>query len=293
MFKLVIQDDEGKTTVVPLIRDEITIGRKEGNTIRLTERNVSRRHARILRNNGEVQIEDLGSYNGIRVNNARIAERVSLRVSDQVQIGDYKLYLKAEGVEQVDDARTMPIERIDNALPTEVMPAMQPGGPVPMVAQAPAAMPGNQPNRSQVAVADTDPAGRPVATAAQVAALTQPAGYGKLVVVSSNFAGKEFDLTRPQMIIGRTDENDIVVNHRSISRNHAKVTRDPETGRYTISDLQSSNGVRVNGQDYGKVELRRGDTVDLGHVRLRFVEPGEDFVFARDAVIADVPETGS
>src|SRR5688572_24703491 len=124
MFKLVIQDDEGKTTVVPLIRDEITIGRKEGNTIRLTERNVSRRHARILRNNGEVQIEDLGSYNGIRVNNARIAERVSLRISDQVQIGDYKLYLKAEGVEQVDEQRTMPIERIDNALPTEVMPAM-------------------------------------------------------------------------------------------------------------------------------------------------------------------------
>ena len=37
MFKLVIQDDEGKTTVVPLIRDEITIGRKEGNTIRLDD----------------------------------------------------------------------------------------------------------------------------------------------------------------------------------------------------------------------------------------------------------------
>src|ERR1700760_916266 len=118
MYKLIIEDDEGKTTVVPLIRDEITIGRKEGNTIRLTERNVSRRHARILRNQGEVHIEDLGSYNGIRVNNARIAERVSLRVSDQVQIGDYKLYLKAEGVEQVDEQRTMPLERIDGG-PTE------------------------------------------------------------------------------------------------------------------------------------------------------------------------------
>jgi hypothetical protein len=94
------------------------------------------------------------------------------------------------------------------------------------------------------------------------------------------------------MIIGRTDENDIVINHRSISRNHAKLVREPETSRYTISDLQSSNGVRVNGQDYGKVELRRGDVVDLGHVRLRFVEAGEDFVFARDAVITDVPETG-
>jgi pSer/pThr/pTyr-binding forkhead associated (FHA) protein len=306
MFKLVIQDDEGKTTVVPLIRDEITIGRKEGNTIRLTERNVSRRHARILRNNGEVQIEDLGSYNGIRVNNARIAERVSLRISDQVQIGDYKLYLKAEGVEQVDDQRTMPIERIDSGLPTEIMPAIATGAQTsPVTVPAMPAQPPPQqqpipgtpaPNRAAVSVADTDPAGRPVATAAQVAniapALSQPVGYGKLVVVSSNFAGKEFDLTRPQMIVGRTDENDLVVNHRSISRNHAKVTRDPETGRYTISDLQSSNGVRVNGQDYGKVELRRGDTVDLGHVRMRFVEPGEDFVFARDAVIADIPEGG-
>ncbi len=294
MFKLVIQDDEGKTTVVPLIRDEITIGRKEGNTIRLTERNVSRRHARIVRNNGEVQIEDLGSYNGIRVNNARIAERVSLRVSDQVQIGDYKLYLKAEGVEQVDDARTMPIERVETA--TEVMPSVgaAPTAPLPVAAPSPGmGTPPPMTRGNAMGVADTDPAGRPVATAAQVAALTTPTGYGKLVVVSSNFAGREFDLSRPQMIVGRTDENDIVINHRSISRNHAKVTRDTETNRYTISDLQSSNGVRVNGQDYGKVELRRGDQIDLGHVRLRFVEPGEDFIFSRDAVIADVPEEGS
>ncbi len=306
MFKLVIQDDEGKTTVVPLIRDEITIGRKEGNTIRLTERNVSRRHARILRNNGEVQIEDLGSYNGIRVNNARIAERVNLRVSDQVQIGDYKLYLKAEGVEQVDDARTMPIERID-ANPTDVVPAVsaaptQPLAipPTPAVGNGTPATPipaiqlvGNA-NRTLVAVADTDPAtGRPLARPEHIAAaIPQVTGFGKLVVLSSNFAGKELELSRPQMIIGRTDENDLVVNHRSISRNHAKVVREPDTQRYTISDLQSSNGVRVNGQDYGKVELRRGDVIDLGHVRLRFVEPNEDFVFARDAVITDVPETG-
>jgi pSer/pThr/pTyr-binding forkhead associated (FHA) protein len=311
MFKLVIQDDEGKTTVVPLIRDEITIGRKEGNTIRLTERNVSRRHARILRNNGEVHIEDLGSYNGIRVNNARIAERVSLRVSDQVQIGDYKLYLKAEGVEQVDDARTMPIERVGveaptqpHVAPTDVLPAVTPPAPtapMPVPQQIPVTpAPATQaprvvgdPNRTLVAVADTDPHGRPLASAAAVAALAAPVGYGKLVVLSSNFAGKEFELSRPQMIVGRTDENDLVINHRSISRNHAKLVRETDTGRYTISDLQSSNGVRVNGQDYGKVELRRGDVVDLGHVRLRFVEPGEDFVFARDAVITDVPDAGN
>src|SRR5258708_230405 len=100
MFKLIIQDDEGKTTVVPLIRDEITIGRKEGNTIRLTERNVSRRHARIVKQNGHVFVEDFDSYNGIRVNGSRIQGRVPVNESDRIQIGDYLLELKTERAAQ-------------------------------------------------------------------------------------------------------------------------------------------------------------------------------------------------
>jgi pSer/pThr/pTyr-binding forkhead associated (FHA) protein len=296
MFKLVIQDDEGKTTVVPLIRDEITIGRKEGNTIRLTERNVSRRHARIVRSNGAVAIEDLGSYNGVRVNGTRIAQRTSLSVSDRVQIGDYLIELKAEGVESVtDDGKTQPIERMD---PNFIEAQMgQPLGTAPTLPPAVPGAPGHPgaPPPGVHALADTDPAARAIAAGSPLAAA--PLGMGtvgnaRLVVLSSNFAGQEFELVRPQMIIGRTDDNDIVVNHRSISRNHAKVVREADTGRYTISDLQSSNGVRVNGEEYGKVELRRGDVVDLGHVRLRFIEPGEDFVFGRDAQIADVPTGG-
>lgn len=271
MFKLVIQDDEGKTTVVPLVRDEITIGRKEGNTIRLTERNVSRKHARISRANGAVAIEDLGSYNGVRVNGTRISQRTVLAVSDRVQIGDYLIELKAEGVEQpvpYEDARTQPIERLDPAQLAAAMPgAAMPAAAVPL------------------GLADTDPTARAVAPAAMAA----PGGYARIVVLSSNFAGREFQLTKQEMVIGRTDDNDVVINHRSISRNHAKIVREPGTGRYTIMDLQSSNGVRVNGEDYGKVELRRGDTIDLGHVRFRFVEPGEDFLFGRDAQIVDVP----
>src|SRR4051812_6366480 len=96
MFKLVIQDDEGKTTVVPLIRDEITIGRKEGNTIRLTERNVSRKHARLLKQNGSIFIEDVSSYNGIKLNGDRIDGRASVGEGDRIQIGDYQLALKLD-----------------------------------------------------------------------------------------------------------------------------------------------------------------------------------------------------
>src|SRR5438128_6058850 len=95
-MKLIIEDDEGRKTVVPLIRDEITIGRKEGNTIRLTERNVSRRHARLLKQNGAVLIEDVSSYNGVKLNGARINSRTAVNEGDQVLIGDYRLSVRLD-----------------------------------------------------------------------------------------------------------------------------------------------------------------------------------------------------
>src|SRR3954466_13502737 len=123
MYKLIIEDDEGKTTVVPLIRDEITIGRKEGNTIRLTERNVSRRHAKLLKSNGTVFIEDLTSYNGIKVNGDRIAGRAPVNEGDRIQIGDYQLALKLDKATGVSgSAGTAP------AMPTApAAPAMEMG----------------------------------------------------------------------------------------------------------------------------------------------------------------------
>jgi tetratricopeptide (TPR) repeat protein len=47
-------------------------------------------------------------------------------------------------------------------------------------------------------------------------------------------------------------------------------------------DLRSSNGVRVNGEEYRSVHLKRGDVIELGHVRFRYVEPGEVFHFVPD-----------
>src|SRR5438105_10189170 len=98
-MKLIIEDDEGRKTVVPFVREEITIGRQEGNTIRLTERNVSRRHARLLRQNGHVLVEDLGSYNGIRINGDRIQGQVQINDGDLIQIGDYDLAVQREASE--------------------------------------------------------------------------------------------------------------------------------------------------------------------------------------------------
>lgn len=259
MLRLIIEDDEGKTTVVPLIRDEITIGRKEGNTIRLTERNVSRRHARLLRT-GEgadhtVIVEDLDSYNGIRLNGDKVAGKCTMRPGDLVQIGDYSLAL------QVDPPTGA----------TGDQPAIK-GDPATIVA---ATRVGDEAATALHRVDDTD-----ILPAEQ---------QGRLVVVSSNLGGETYVLGRREIILGRTDENDVVVNHRSISRNHAKVVvRD---GQFTIIDLASSNGVRVNGEPFGTVTLVNGDIIELGHVKLRFVAPGEHYVFT-PADIDDVEVEG-
>jgi pSer/pThr/pTyr-binding forkhead associated (FHA) protein/tetratricopeptide (TPR) repeat protein len=302
MFKLIIEDDEGKTTVVPLIRDEITIGRKEGNTIRLTERNVSRRHAKLVKQNSSVFIEDLGSYNGIKVNGSKIAGRIAVAEGDRIQIGDYLLALKMDraqaaagraGADPFSDVKTQPMERPDDEPAAEGQPRDTLRVPVPVAGTNGAAAAGAAPAPTGATPPPPPPAatGDALPESALDMAPTTPVQQStdqpaRLVVLSSNFAGQEFLLDKAKLVIGRVDDNDIVVNHRSISRHHAAIVR--EHGHYNIVDLQSANGVRVNGEEYGKVELRRGDVIDLGHVRLRFVEPGEDFVFDRDATVIDI-----
>lgn len=370
IYKLIIEDDEGKTTVYPLSHGEISIGRKDGNTIRLMERNVSRRHARLLRNNGTVFIEDLDSYNGIRINGERISGRYEVKEGDLVEIGDYHLALQA--AEIADAAQPPPARPATDAtggewpaagtvpdfrLPEEILanvralgPAAQgarpntaprdtlidpgpPGGaaaPPPLVSSArgpghppplgPAANLGDTPPFPGAGQQETPgralppfpsqgglqsgpsslfpPRGGGVTEEGRPPALkslplpaqkrddlaTTPINVGparissvsRIVCVTTSYAGREFALTRPELIIGRVEDNDIVIEHRSVSRNHAKIVFDGRA--HKIIDLQSANGILVNGEEYAMTDLRRNDLIELGHVKFRFIPAGEPFV---------------
>jgi predicted component of type VI protein secretion system len=96
-MKLVIEDEAGTRSIVPFAGEPIVVGRApEGVTFRLTDRNVSRRHARFVVHNGSAFVEDLGSLLGTRVNGERIPGKRRLREGDLVQIGDYDLAVLAE-----------------------------------------------------------------------------------------------------------------------------------------------------------------------------------------------------
>jgi len=94
-MKLIIEDDEGRRTVIPLYRDELTIGRAEQNVVRLHEKDVSRKHARLVRRHGHVYIEDLGSLTGVRVNGQRIHGRRPVHEGDLIEISRYDLILES------------------------------------------------------------------------------------------------------------------------------------------------------------------------------------------------------
>jgi hypothetical protein len=64
----------------------VTIGREEGNALRLNDERVSRYHAKIQTEDGDIILTDLDSTNGTRVNGAPVQIR-RLRAGDQVSIG--------------------------------------------------------------------------------------------------------------------------------------------------------------------------------------------------------------
>jgi adenylate cyclase len=66
--------------------------------------------------------------------------------------------------------------------------------------------------------------------------------------------------------VGRTEGNDIVLNHPSVSRKHAKFEVRGE--QWWIVDLKSTNGVKVNGNLVTESEVVAGDKISVGSVQL-------------------------
>jgi pSer/pThr/pTyr-binding forkhead associated (FHA) protein len=71
-----------------------TIGRSPDREIQIDDDRVSRRHAVLRVSDGEIDIEDLGSVNGVLVDGLRIVERTSLRDGSVIAIGDAKLVVR-------------------------------------------------------------------------------------------------------------------------------------------------------------------------------------------------------
>ena len=85
----------------------------------------------------------------------------------------------------------------------------------------------------------------------------------KLILNQGTASFPEFELTRPEIIIGRDSNVDVVISSPVVSHRHARLKQEGE--EYVLEDLGSSNGTYLNGQRLvGRRPLKSGDQVRLG-----------------------------
>jgi pSer/pThr/pTyr-binding forkhead associated (FHA) protein len=80
-----------------------------------------------------------------------------------------------------------------------------------------------------------------------------------------------YPLESEETLIGRNPTTDITLLDEGISREHALIAYDSAMDRYTVEDLQSTNGTKVNGKRNRSVELHPGDTLQIGSTLCEFV----------------------
>jgi pSer/pThr/pTyr-binding forkhead associated (FHA) protein len=87
--------------------------------------------------------------------------------------------------------------------------------------------------------------------------------------------GTKIELAEGQEYVFGRDEDgaDIVLNDDLVSRRHAKARRD-WSGTH-VEDLGSRNGIKVNGKKATRATLKDRDEVEIGGVRLLFIDPTE------------------
>ncbi len=80
--------------------------------------------------------------------------------------------------------------------------------------------------------------------------------------------GRVFGDVTPPVTIGREEGNSIQLNDERVSRFHLKIQEDHE--KLVLTDLESTNGTKVNGEDIQLRILRYGDMITLGRSVLLF-----------------------
>jgi pSer/pThr/pTyr-binding forkhead associated (FHA) protein len=79
---------------------------------------------------------------------------------------------------------------------------------------------------------------------------------------------RRMPLTEAVITIGRALSNDIILDDRRVSRQHAQLRR--RYGQYVIYDLDSSGGTTVNERTIRETPLQPGDVIGLAGVKVRF-----------------------
>ena len=87
------------------------------------------------------------------------------------------------------------------------------------------------------------------------------------ILVCTMTGSKEYMMNNAELSIGTAEDNAIVIDDRTVSRHHAILYFNGE--HFGIRDLNSTNGIVMNGFKMKEMKLRNGDSVSLGNTMIK------------------------
>ena len=145
----------------------------------------------------------------------------------------------------------------------------------------------SQPSRRPASSAGARPVARDPSTA--------PGGkVNWLIGMGGDVAGKRYHIGQRNITLGRAPTNYIQTTDDKASRQHCQIK--PEGNGVRVTDMASSNGTQVNGENISSCLLEDGDTLEVGNAHFVFrrsVEFATDDGMARKAIGGEVHEATS
>jgi pSer/pThr/pTyr-binding forkhead associated (FHA) protein len=265
-LELVSVDDDDSYLITAL---SVVIGRDSGNDITIAKDLLSRCHAKLSLIGDEWLLEDLTSTNGTSVNNRQITRPTKVKVGDVIKFGGTAYYLKstAEDEHTIIASRLPKKESVccsvviddesDGDLTSFHQPYQLPSGWTNVSKQNPAYSKDVVDQLIKRTI--TEMQLNPDVVLVFYSNKSRPLVYG--------ISAKKNDAF---WIIGRGPDVNIRVDHPGISLQHAKLKY--KAGEWSLQDIGSTNGLRIDDEACSKVVLSDQSVVSLGRVDLVFRE---------------------
>jgi pSer/pThr/pTyr-binding forkhead associated (FHA) protein len=234
MAKLVLSINGAIQGEYELSQERLTIGRKPDNDIQIDNLAVSGKHALIITILDDSFLEDLGSTNGTYVN-GKLVKKHALKDGDVIAIGKHELKYENENATTEDDEfeKTMIIK---------------PGSASAAVAAAQAA------EKAGAAAA-------PTPAKSGTGSLTGMP-LGRLTVLNGPIAGKELELTKALVTLGKPGTQVAVISRRPQGYFLTHIESDGDGKRYPVV-----NGEAIGAKAY---QLKNNDLIELAGIKMEF-----------------------
>lgn len=234
MAKLVLSINGAVQGEYELSQERLTIGRKPDNDIQIDNLAVSGKHALIITILDDSFLEDLGSTNGTYVN-GKLVKKHALKDGDVIAVGKHELKYINENATTDDDEfeKTMIIK----------------------------------PGSASAAVAAAQAAEKAGAAAAPTPAKSGPGGstgmpLGRLTVLNGPIAGKELELTKALVTLGKPGTQVAVISRRPQGYFLTHIESDGDGKRYPVV-----NGDAIGAKAY---QLKNNDLIELAGIKMEF-----------------------